>query len=197
MNKEKIKETIKDLNKSFLIGLLSITPLIISFWIFGLFYEYIKIGITFVFSFGESKTFSIFVFWAVFLIITFIGLKIRNLEKIFLLSSIEDILSKIPLIGFVIKTGKEIVKIFSQDGTNGENSKYLGVVKAPFNNGKTLGLITAIDLHTNEYTVFIPTAPNPTSGFVMYYKEEELEKMDLSISEVFKIQLSLGVKTED
>lgn len=190
MWKENITKAIKEINKSFLIGLLSLIPISVGFWVFGIFYTYLGHVVSFVYGSNESVMLSIMLFWSVFSLVVLIGLKIRRLEKIFLLSSLESVLSKIPIVGFIINTIKELIKIFYGNGE--DDDKYLGVVKAPFNNGRTLGLITANE--GDEFTVFIPTAPNPTSGFVMYYKKEELEFLDMKIQEVFKIQLSLGIK---
>lgn len=186
---KKYYKILKNINNNFLIGLLSLIPIIIGIWVFGILYSYIVIIVSFVYGTNNSFLFSIYLFLMVFIIISMIGFKIRKMEKIFFLSSFEDTLSKVPVIGFIIKTVKELLKILYGD----KNNKYLGVVKAPFNNGKTLGLITRVSEDGSEYTVFIPTAPNPTSGFVMYYKKEELIFVDLTPQEVFKIQISLGI----
>ena len=45
--------------------------------------------------------------------------------------------------------------------------------------------------------VFVPTTPNPTSGFLMYVKEEECIDMDMSIEEGAKMILSAGLVVPD
>jgi uncharacterized membrane protein len=40
--------------------------------------------------------------------------------------------------------------------------------------------------------VFIPTTPNPTSGFLVLVPEEEVTKLDMSVTDGFKFIVSLG-----
>ncbi len=49
--------------------------------------------------------------------------------------------------------------------------------------------------HHNAITVFIPTTPNPTSGFLMMYKREDVLFMDMKVEEAFKFIISCGVIT--
>ena len=42
-------------------------------------------------------------------------------------------------------------------------------------------------------TVFIPTVPNPTSGFFLFVKKSSLYELNISIEEAFKIILTMGV----
>ncbi|MGC8698066.1 MAG: DUF502 domain-containing protein, partial [Halothiobacillus sp.] len=44
-------------------------------------------------------------------------------------------------------------------------------------------------------TVFVPTAPNPTSGFVIMVPEHEIIPLDMSVEEGFRMVISLGVVT--
>ena len=42
-------------------------------------------------------------------------------------------------------------------------------------------------------SVFIPTTPNPTSGFVLMLPKEDVIELDMEIDEAFKMIVSLGV----
>jgi uncharacterized membrane protein len=42
-------------------------------------------------------------------------------------------------------------------------------------------------------TVYVPTAPNPTSGYVIMVDPAELRDVDVSVDEAFKFHVSLGV----
>ena len=44
------------------------------------------------------------------------------------------------------------------------------------------------------YWVFVPTTPNPTSGFLLQVKKDDVEKSDLSVANGFKKLVSLGIK---
>ena len=44
-------------------------------------------------------------------------------------------------------------------------------------------------------TVYVPTAPNPTSGYVIMVSEAQVKKTDITVDQAFKFHLSLGVMT--
>ena len=46
-------------------------------------------------------------------------------------------------------------------------------------------------------SIFIPTTPNPTSGFLIYLPEQDIEETDLSIEEGMKLIVSGGILVPD
>jgi uncharacterized membrane protein len=42
-------------------------------------------------------------------------------------------------------------------------------------------------------TVYVPTAPNPTSGYVLIVQPSEVKEVDVSVDDALKFHLSLGV----
>ena len=42
-------------------------------------------------------------------------------------------------------------------------------------------------------TVYVPTAPNPTSGYVLVVRPEEVREVDISVDDALKFHISLGV----
>ena len=64
----------------------------------------------------------------------------------------------------------------------------------------TIALVTGESKDKNEvdyYQVFVPTTPNPTSGFMLYIKKENCKKTNLSIDEGLKIIISGGILAPD
>jgi len=66
--------------------------------------------------------------------------------------------------------------------------------------------VQAIGFITNERSiskdgtmlpVFIPTTPNPTSGFLLFYKKDDIQYLDMSVDEAIKIIISVGVVIPD
>ncbi|MBK5252685.1 MAG: DUF502 domain-containing protein [Peptostreptococcaceae bacterium] len=66
--------------------------------------------------------------------------------------------------------------------------------------------VHAIGFITNERSiskdgtmlpVFIPTTPNPTSGFLLFYKRDEIQNLDMTVDEAIKIIISVGVVIPD
>jgi uncharacterized membrane protein len=47
--------------------------------------------------------------------------------------------------------------------------------------------------HDNKYVLFIPTSPNPTSGFTVIVDKSKLVKSDMNIEEATSFIVSVGV----
>jgi uncharacterized membrane protein len=59
----------------------------------------------------------------------------------------------------------------------------------------TGGIKTAEE--TDLTSIFIPTTPNPTSGFLIYLPEQDIEETDLSVEEGMKLIVSGGILVPD
>ena len=52
-------------------------------------------------------------------------------------------------------------------------------------------------LDSDMMAVFLPTTPNPTSGFILLFPREDIVELDMSIEEGFKFIISIGVVVPD
>jgi len=110
----------------------------------------------------------------------------------------DKILHRIPLVNKVYKTTQEIVKtLFITD-----KNSFKKVVMVPFPRKGlySLGLVSrrspeaCIKASKNELiSVFVPTTPNPTTGFLLLFKEEELIYLDMKTEDAIKYIVSCGV----
>lgn len=170
-------------------GLLAVLPVSILLWIISIVYNFIANIVDSIFSITQGNIISTTIVCVLMVIFLFsLGFIIeRNKEAIFLQVT-DMIIGKIPLISSIYSTIKEVVNLFSGKGTD----NYLGVVYIKIGNYKTMGFVTKeVD---NIYWVFVPTTPNPTSGFLLQVKKDEVEKSDLSVANGFKKLVSLGLK---
>jgi uncharacterized membrane protein len=129
-------------------------------------------------------------------LILFIGLIASNfLGKKFLKLG-EMVLVKIP----VIKTVYQGVKHLTI-GVLGEKRMFSKVVllEFPIKGLSFIGFVTGEDtelIHNRDgkkmLKIFIPTTPNPTSGFFCVAAEEEVTYLDISVDEAFKLIISAG-----
>jgi uncharacterized membrane protein len=110
----------------------------------------------------------------------------------------DKILHKIPLVNKVYKTTQEIVKtLFITD----KNSfKQVVMVPFPSKGLYSLGLVsrkapdTCLDAAKKDLiSVFVPTTPNPTTGFLLLFKREDLIYLDMKTEEAVKYVVSCGV----
>lgn len=112
----------------------------------------------------------------------------------------EAIVHRIPFIRAVYKTSQDVIKtIFTT-----QTKSFKQPVLVPYPNADTfsLGLITREELtdlnHAkieNPVAVFIPTTPNPTSGFLLIFPKKDVTYLDMSIEEALKYIISCGVIT--
>jgi uncharacterized membrane protein len=130
--------------------------------------------------------------------ILIIGLMARNIAGRWLLDFGERFLQAIPLAGSVYKTLKQILETLLSDS----KSKFRRVVlvEYPRKGVWTMGFVTGkispqLQNHLQEevISVFIPTTPNPTSGWYTVVPQQEALDIDISIEDAFKILISGGI----
>jgi uncharacterized membrane protein len=115
-----------------------------------------------------------------------------------LLNLSDKILHRIPIVNKVYKTTQEIIKtLFVTD-----KNSFKQVVLVPFPSDKTysLGFVSrkapkaCNDIKNEELTsVFIPTTPNPTTGFLLMFKKKDLIFLKMKPEDAVKYIVSCGV----
>ena len=114
----------------------------------------------------------------------------------------ERILNRIPLVRSIYNSVKQISSsIFDPSGKSFRKVVMLqyprkGIWSIGFLTNDNLGrALTVID--GDLVSVFIPTTPNPTSGFIIMARNDELTELNMSIEEAFKFIISMGVIISD
>lgn len=127
-----------------------------------------------------------------FIVTNFVGRKMVTLG--------ENILDRIPLVRSVYSAVKQVTStILSSD----QNSfRQVLLIQYPRKGVWTLAFQTSNGMPSfNELTgeqlvtVFIPTTPNPTSGFILMIPKNEVTKLDIDVEDALKFIMSLGVVT--
>jgi uncharacterized membrane protein len=133
-----------------------------------------------------------------FLIILGLGYVGRKFffKKILLLA--HYVMDKIPVVGTIYRLTKDITHaVFTTD-----QKAFKETVLIPFPAGEmhTLGFITGQVpealrevVPSAEVTVFVPTAPHPISGYVLFASKSAIFPVTISVEETFKFLLSCGV----
>lgn len=132
------------------------------------------------------------------LCILIIGLMARNIAGRWLLDVGERILQSIPLAGAVYKTLQQILETLFKDS----KSKFRRVVmlEYPRRGVWSLGFVTGTlspilqeNLEQPMLSVFIPTTPNPTSGWYVIIPKDDVINLSISIEDAFKVLISGGI----
>jgi uncharacterized membrane protein len=130
--------------------------------------------------------------------ILLIGLMARNIAGRWLLDFGERLLQAIPLAGQVYKTLKQLLETLLKD-SNGKFRRVIlleyprqGIWAIAFVTG-VMG--TEIQAHMSRpmLSVFIPTTPNPTTGWYAIVPEDEVVNLSMSVEDAFKVVISGGI----
>ncbi|STQ86326.1 DUF502 domain-containing protein [Helicobacter muridarum] len=121
------------------------------------------------------------------LIIFYVGYKFEKNQNAIFIKVGEWSLSKIPFIGSIYHTIKDLVTMISGNSKD----KYLGVAFIEISNNEIIGFITQEE--ENYFWVFCPFAP-PTSGLLFRIHKDKIRKSNMSVSEGLKKVVSFGVK---
>ena len=132
---------------------------------------------------------------AVFLI-TFIGwLSLSFLGKK-MLNIFENILQRIPILRTIYSAISQMTETFTQKD---KGKKNVVLVEYPRKGSWAVGFATKensgeITNKTNKklVNVFVPTTPNPTSGFLLMFPKEDVIYLDLTFEEASKFIVSAG-----
>lgn len=107
-------------------------------------------------------------------------------------------LHQIPFVSTIYKTSKDVIRTLFAT----ETKSFQQVVLVRFPNAEThsIGFITRGNLPSFEkgsqeeqVAVFVPTTPNPTSGFIMLFRRHDLIYLDMKVEDALKFIVSCGV----
>ena len=133
----------------------------------------------------------------VFLLITLLGYGYRFVLGRLILNGLERLLGQVPFINSVYRTVKQIVDTFSTQKK--AIFQEVVLIEYPRERCYVLGFLTSTARgETQEVTgehiinVFVPTTPNPTSGFLLMLPEEDVIHLKMNITDCMKLIISGG-----
>lgn len=108
----------------------------------------------------------------------------------------ERLVARIPVIKFFYKTPKEVLQTLAVK-KEGTGEKRVVLIQYPTPGCYALAFATAevrdFAGHEKLVAVFMPTTPNPTTGFLMFLRAELILDTDLSVEEAAKLMISGGI----
>lgn len=187
----------------FIAGLLVVAPLYLSYYILSILVRFADRIITFLPKKFHPDTYLPFHIPGLGIIITFlfliiVGVLATNLFGRKLLHWWERILGRIPLIRTVYTGTKQFIETFFITNRGGFSRVVLieyprkGIFSVGFVTGPGRGEIQMLT-QRNVLNIFLPTTPNPTSGWYMLVPEEDTIPLKMSVEEAFKLIISGGI----
>jgi uncharacterized membrane protein len=109
----------------------------------------------------------------------------------------QKIIGKIPLFKTVYNPVRKIISGLSGEKT--ESFQQVVLIEFPQEGRKSIGFITNSDFSIDEgenVSVFVPTTPNPTNGFLIIVDKKDVEVLDMSVNEGLNAVVSIGSALE-
>ena len=183
---------------NFLSGLFFVLPLVATIWIVSFLIDLISGPLSLLLGQRIPELLS---FLITLIIITFIGFVVRNFIGKVLVRFFENLMGKIPIINIIYTSIKQIINAFSF-----QNKGLLKavLVEYPRKGVWAMGFLTKddaaglMDSQGNDFgagmcSVFMPTTPNPTSGYFLYVPKSDVKELQISVENSIKILMSAGV----
>ena len=125
------------------------------------------------------------------------GLSLSFLGRKFL-QIIDDLFKKIPILRTIYSAIVQMTETFTQKKGK-KNKKSVVLIEYPRKGTWAVGFATKENkgkiknkLNRDLVNVFVPTTPNPTSGFLLMYPKEDLIYLDMTFEEASKFIVSAG-----
>lgn len=206
----------KQIRRYFVAGVLIWVPLIITLWVSWWVFKNIGLGFEVIIKnavlaaraagerysalrfLGELRYIPGIGFLLVIALFLFTGYVARYLATQKAISYGEQLVRKIPLISHIYVAVQQIRDVFIS--RNGAIFEEVAVVEYPRPGTFALGFITSRargivseSIGDAYIAVFVPTTPNPTSGFLLFFPNEQVKVLDMSIEDAMKLIISGGV----
>jgi len=188
--------------KYILTGLLVLIPLFLTGWVLLTFMKWTDRALRLIPPAYRPETLLGFNIPGLGLILTLsiifvIGALVANVAGRKLVSIGERILEKIPLLRWFYFSSKQILEAIFVSGQDSFRRAVLleyprkGIYSIGFVTGESVGQLE--ERVPDSFTVFVPTTPNPTSGYLIIVPEAETIPLGWSVDEAFRVIISAGV----
>jgi uncharacterized membrane protein len=193
----------KHLRRYLVAGLLVWIPLGVTIFIGGFFVRQMDKSLRFVPKEYLPETWLGFAIPGLGLILTLMvvlltGLLVANIVGRSMVSIWESLLERIPIVRTVYSAAKKFAEVVFSESN--QSFKKVLLIQYPREGLYSLAFQTATNLgevqgRTGEEVVctFVPTTPNPTSGYIIIVPKKDIIELDMEIDEAFKMIVSLGV----
>lgn len=142
-----------------------------------------------------------------FIVCLLIGIAVRNFLGNFILKKVNLVIERIPFVASVYSLFREISEVFL-GGDKKKGFKGTVLVEWPRKDSWTIAFLTSDTKGSvgsilqdkrpgNYFNLFIPTTPNPTSGFYFIVHEDDVVRLDMSVDTAFKVIISGGTLTPE
>lgn len=145
----------------------------------------------------QSLLSQVLILITLFFFTVLLGLFARRFFIRYILHAWDYVIHRIPMVSTIYKACQDVIRTIFASKTSA--FKQVVMVRFPSPETQTIGLITRDELPglevlgTDLVVVFVPTTPNPTSGFLTIVKRSDVVPLDMKVEDAFKYVISCGV----
>ena len=193
-------------------GIIVAVPVVLSLWVAWYLYSHLTgWGLTLADSLGLMSELPVFwrtqIIRALALIVVlaalfFLGVLTKVTIGRKVIGKTQALLLKVPLVNFIYSTCKQIGDTI-MSSKKGNMFQQVVLIEYPRKGSYAIGFMTNENTEENSevarrlgkgdlISVFMPTTPNPTSGFLMFIPREECIMLDMSVSDAMRLIVSCG-----
>ena len=191
------------MRKYFITGLLILVPLAITVWVLNIIIGTLDQSLLLVPERWQPRTFLGADIPGLGTILTVLivfdtGLLTNNLVGNWLVKQWEKLLHRIPVVSSLYGSVKQVSDtLFSSSGNSFRTAV---LIEYPRQGSYTIGFLTGVPggdvanhLVGDYVSVYVPTTPNPTSGFFLMMERSQVKELDMSVDAALKYIVSMGV----
>ncbi len=186
---------------TFVAGLLLVMPLVVTYLILRLVFNFLKdlmdpftsLGL---FTFVPELARTWVALGMTVIILYLAGMLTRYALGTRLLTIASHLIEAIPVVGTIYRMSRQATEVLGGTGKQERLGQNVVIVDFPRKGMKTIGLVTGRSQGADGQPLlmlYVPTAPLPTSGFTALVPEAEVIATDMSVEDAMKLVMSGGV----
>lgn len=184
-----MKTWLKQMFNHFMIGVLAVIPIVITLQIMIFVKDRVSDLIGTVYAVADNYLYTMLVFGVSISLLVWIGHKIVKDGRYWMIATIDRVMDKIPVLNTIYRVIKKVINMFS--GHDKAVAKEVVYVQWPKDGVWMAAYVT--NRFEDKYVLFIPTSPNPTSGFTAIVDKDKVVKSAMNIEEASSMIISVGV----
>jgi len=180
---------IKSSLKFFIVGILALIPVVIVVQVLIFLETFLRGFFVYIYGYSNNISITILAFIFSFIAIAYTGYRVTKSEKLWVLNQVEFLINQIPMIRTIYRVSKKLVNLFGNQEKSA--AKEIVFIEYPKDGLWVPGYVT--NKEGEMLIVYVPTSPNPTSGFTIIVHQSKVVKSSMDIEAVTSFIVSVGV----
>ncbi|MGY6276815.1 DUF502 domain-containing protein [Methylomonas sp. MgM2] len=183
-----MKDQLKTIFGHLLIGVIGFLPIVLVFQIVVYIERFLRNFVLLIHGRYENPLITVALFGVAIAVLAYFGKLIKQ-DRAHLLYFLESVIQRIPLIGSIYRVAQKLLSLFMTSETS--QVRETVYVEYPKDGMWVPAYVT--NRINDYYVLYIPTSPNPTSGFTVMIHESKVVKSTMDIEQVSSFVISVGV----